>query len=917
MNSMQSPLNFRRRFRGADPRARLRFGNPIVVLLIALAACVATAGTPFWNWRNPTPQGNDYQAVVFGGERFVAVGSGGTIVTSTDGVTWTPAVSGVRASLGTLAYGNGRFVTRGYVSKNLVSDDGVTWVAPEAAVPAEWSKMSTLAFAGGRFWALSRNLHFAATSPDGVTWTKDDAASAANVGRITASAAGDLLLGYDTGTGNLGSPGDGTWNFQEVRMLRSENDGASWSDSGLTGLAALSAGPVQLDGVWMVGGTQAVVEGSGLTFRRALSSSIDGGRTWTVTWSEPSPYGGNAPVFDLKVFNDRAFMLGIQGSLVKSTADGVVMRSDWADTTPGPPITLNAVAAGNDRLVAVGRYGQLLSTANGAEWTSARHSAISGDLRGAAYGDGRWIVAGNTGLATSTDGVDWQALPAAAAYGSGSIAYGNNRWVAGRDLASIGVSTDGGATWTTNPDFKAGLRKVVFAAGRFVGMVTPSGQNERLMWSTDGLLWADAVGTGDHDWSEIAVADDVFYAGGGDSERENGVIVRSVDGANWTTVREVSSTVSAIAGNDYWLVAATFDGQVLTSNDGGVVWALHGNTLSQSHGPPASFVSVGSEIVGVTYYGRIVTTRNGRDWEVEDFNGATMIFDLAFANNQLIAVGNGGVIWESGTSRFVNNSSRARVGTGDNVLIAGLVIGGDRPQQVLVRAAGPALQDRGVGDSLSVPILQLIRADGAIMGVNVGWTTSASPARLAEAAEQVGAFSFSDDNADSAILITLDPGGYTAIVSGAEASTGVALVEVYAVDGEESHLVNLSTRAQVGTGDDILIAGFVVAGDAPQRVLVRGIGPALGVMDVFGALEQPVVKVLRGTAVLATNQGWTTADNAAEIAAAAAEVGAFPLDASLADSSLLLTLNPGLYTVHVVGADNTTGVALAEIYQVP
>jgi hypothetical protein len=130
-------------------------------------------------------------------------------------------------------------------------------------------------------------------------------------------------------------------------------------------------------------------------------------------------------------------------------------------------------------------------------------------------------------------------------------------------------------------------------------------------------------------------------------------------------------------------------------------------------------------------------------------------------------------------------------------------------------------------------------------------------------------------------------------------------------------LANLSTRAQVGTGEAVLIPGFVLAGDAPRRVLVRAIGPGLAAFGVAGALADPTLEVLRGSQVVAANDNWQSQPAGASAATAAVESGAFPLAAGSRDAALVVSLAPGAYTLRVAGVGGATGVALAEIYLLP
>jgi inosine/xanthosine triphosphate pyrophosphatase family protein len=264
------------------------------------------------------------------------------------------------------------------------------------------------------------------------------------------------------------------------------------------------------------------------------------------------------------------------------------------------------------------------------------------------------------------------------------------------------------------------------------------------------------------------------------------------------------------------------------------------------------------------------------------------------------------------------------VGTGADVLIPGFVIAG-APRAVLVRAIGPTLAQFGVSDSLSAPVLTLYDSESKPIASNTGWTTAGNLEALQGATARLGAFALADNSADSALFVTLNPGAYTAQTSGANNTAGVALVEIYE-DGTGfrpgsippgGRLVNAAVRAQVGTGANVLIPGLVVSEGAAKTVLIRAVGPGLTPFGVSGVLSQPVVALFAGSESFVTNSGWNSAANAAEIRATAARVGAFALAENSRDCAILVSLSPGPYTVQVSGANNTSGVALVEVYEVP
>jgi hypothetical protein len=168
------------------------------------------------------------------------------------------------------------------------------------------------------------------------------------------------------------------------------------------------------------------------------------------------------------------------------------------------------------------------------------------------------------------------------------------------------------------------------------------------------------------------------------------------------------------------------------------------------------------------------------------------------------------------------------------------------------------------------------------------------------------------------LVTSLPAGAYTVQVSGVNNTTGVALAEIYEVSSSGTRLANISTRTQVGTGGNIIIVGFVVSGSGTEQLLVRGDGPGLAQFGVPGVLAQPSLSVYNSAgAAVASNTVWGTNTNPSQIASVAASVGAFALTQGSADSAEIVNLQAGAYTMQVSGVNNTTGVALAEAYEVP
>jgi hypothetical protein len=285
------------------------------------------------------------------------------------------------------------------------------------------------------------------------------------------------------------------------------------------------------------------------------------------------------------------------------------------------------------------------------------------------------------------------------------------------------------------------------------------------------------------------------------------------------------------------------------------------------------------------------------------------------------------------SAHLTNLSARAYVGTGGNQLIAGFVVGGTGPKNLLVRANGPSLGSFGITGFLTNPVLSLANVSGSVISSNTGWGNSSVGTTLVALFNQVGAFAWAANSADSALYTSLATGNYTALVSGLNNGTGVGLAEIYDADTgtPTARLTNISARANVGTGSNILIAGFVIAGAGSEKVLIRGIGPGLANYGLTGVLPTPQLALYTSTgALIATDvNGWggspllgpaagvATVTPQSASAAVMAGVGAFSLTAGSADAAMLVTLPSGNYTAQVVGGNSTTGIGLIEIYEVP
>ena len=248
-----------------------------------------------------------------------------------------------------------------------------------------------------------------------------------------------------------------------------------------------------------------------------------------------------------------------------------------------------------------------------------------------------------------------------------------------------------------------------------------------------------------------------------------------------------------------------------------------------------------------------------------------------------------------------------RVQTGNNVGIGGFIITGTLPKHVLLRAIGPSLAGSGVPDPLADPVMELHGPGAFVTITDDNWRDDP----VQEAAILATGIPPAN-NLESAIDATLNPGAYTAIVRGKNSTSGVALVEVYDLNqAVPAKLANISTRAFVSTGADIVVAGFILGSrSGDDRIVVRGIGPSLTVAGLANALANPTLQLRDGNgALLVANDDWQ--DNPAQ----AAELTAAGLaPTNNLESGIAATLPAGVYTALLAGLNNGTGIGLVEVY---
>ena len=257
-------------------------------------------------------------------------------------------------------------------------------------------------------------------------------------------------------------------------------------------------------------------------------------------------------------------------------------------------------------------------------------------------------------------------------------------------------------------------------------------------------------------------------------------------------------------------------------------------------------------------------------------------------------------------SQLLNISTRMQVQAGDNVLIGGFIVTGAEPKEVVLRAIGPSLAAFGIPNPLADPVLELHGGDGSLITMNDNWKDTQQ--------SEIEASGFQPSNdLEAAIISTLDPGNYTAIVSGKNGGTGVGLVEGYDLDqAADSQFANISTRGFVDTGTDVMIGGFILGnGTGSANILIRALGPSLAAFGVTGALADPTLELHDENGVLVmSNDNWKDTQQA-EIEA----TGLPPTDDL--EAAILITVPPTAHTAIVAGKNGSTGVGLVEVYRLP
>jgi hypothetical protein len=622
-----------------------------------------------------------------------------------------------------------------------------------------------------------------------------------------------------------------------------------------------------------------------------LLTSPDG-----VSWTRRTAIPSNS-VVEIAIAGSSYVAVGYRPT--PPTVGAIAFSNDgltWRDVTPGTTLPeLRSVAFGAGRFVAVGKSGALLHSLDGAAWITVPPPTTK-DFWSVRFAAGRFVTVGDAGtVLMSADGLTWENRAVSTAATLAVVAYYRDKWITGN-----------GSNFWTSPDTQTWTQQTTVSRLSFQRLVSVG---------TDVLL-------------APALNDTLFF---------------SEDGETWDsttlTTPATTATLRAAGVGNGTIVLVSTDGRIFqTKIRSSIATAPEIAFVPQSQfvpiGQTVSFFT-GPAIFGTTYQ----WFKNGDP--IEGATGATLtITDALPTHNGVYTAtlsnyaGNATtppatLIVDPNTARLVNLSIRARAGpaSGADILTLGFVVGRSfytsaapgTSKQLLTRGIGPTLQTFGVSDALADPRIEFF--DGATrIGSNDDWGVGTlTAAALTSTFRNVGAFELNIGSKDAALLSNFAPKAYTVQLTSTTAASGQALAEVYDLDTAvtSARLVNVSVRAPVGSAPNFLIGGFVIGGAGTRTVLIRAVGPGLAQFGVTGVLAAPVVTVFSGDRVLMSNAGWGTAENPVSLQAAAQRVGAFALPGGSLDSAVLAMLPAGAYTIQVSGANNTTGIALVEFYEVP
>lgn len=828
--------------------------------------------------------------VVYAGGQWLAVGPIANTSTSGDGVTWTRRDSVVGSTLYASAYGNNLYAAVGVAGVISTSPDGVTWTARTSGVTTD---LRNIAFANGTFVAAGLG-GVILSSTDGATWTRRTSGTTQNLYGAGAIK-GAFVVAGDNGT------------------VLTSTDAVTWTPASIENRTSSFFGAVGADGEGLLFGRAGEVytATTATTYKRATQGNSDArnaviyaGGKFVAVGQAIDPLARNAAVVP-----------------VVTSSDGVT----WTRATANAGFsTLNDVTYAQSRYVAVGEAGRVFTSTDAVTWTERATGSTTQRLAAGASPT-LFVVAGASGsLLTSPDGSTWTARTSGTTNVLRGATFGNNRYVVVGDNGTVLQSADGTAWTAATSGTTAQLTNVSYFDN--VGFLAV-GASGAMLNSTDGITWrivdtgvTDAIGA-------IAQTPIGFLAPIGNA----GTLLMSLDGLNWVRGSiPIDRTVRGVAANASTIVAVGDSGAILTYD---LVDATPAPSVAAA--PRSQTANLGDTV-------RLsVTAQNTSGGAYQWFkDGAPIVganvptftttasasnlgsYAVAIATPTGTVTSAAAVISLAGATSFgrlINLSVLTSVAPAPDSFTMGYVVGGSATvgaKPLVIRAAGPSLGAFGVPGTLDDPKLETF-AGSTKTGENDNWGGSST---LTSALAAVGAFAYTGPTSkDAALTANITTRDNSVVVSSATTTGGgTVIAELYdatptpAFTVTTPRLINVSVRKHLGTG---LTVGFVLGGSVPTKVLVRAVGPTLGVFGVPGTVDDPQLTLFNDKSVkIGENNDW---GGTAELSAAFGSVGAFGLPPTSKDAAVLVTLPPGLYSVQVSGTASSTGVALVEVYEVP
>lgn len=829
--------------------------------------------------------------VLYASDRWIGVGSGGTVVTSTNGINWPRSSSGVTQAINSAAFGAGLVVAVTSGGRIITSPDGLGWTERTSGVTTD---LRSITFANGTFVAVGIS-GVILTSANGTAWTPRTSGVTTNLSGV-GFVKNNFVVGGDAGVGLTSATGE-TWTAASI-------------NGNTTGLLFV-AGSGE-DGLLLGRGGDAYAPTTVASWRRL--------------------YQGSAETKQAVIYAGGRFVVVGQttDTVLRATATPIVFSADGGSWNRAPLNTaftaanvgLNAIAYGIQTYVTTSGAGRIFTSTDASAWTQ-RTSPVAVALNGLAVSPAGFLAVGAAGtILGSADGVTWAARPSGSTQLLRAAAFGNGRYVAVGDGGTVLRSTDG-VTWSTAT---SGVAANLLTAGWWddVGFLV-TGASGTILNSIDGVTWQQRESGISDSIAALTRASIGFVAAAG----FQGTMLVSLDGLSWS--------ISALPADKTIRGLAASAGAIVAVGDSGAVLSFELGEISSPPvivAQPLSRPGVAGDVVRFS-----VTAQNAAgavyQWlkdgaPIRGANSPVYLIPSATpanAGTYTVAITTGsGTVTSSAASlsfgpiadpgRLINLSILTALTSAADSFIFGVVLGGagtSGGKPLLVRAAGPSLTPLGVPNVLADPKLEFFTGTSKV-GENDNWGGGSS---LSAVMASVGAFAFSGPaSLDAAIsLPSLASGANSARISGTGA--GAVIAELY--DATPSgqfvattpRLINVSVLKNIGTG---VTAGFVIGGSSARTVLVRAIGPTLTGFGVAGALADPQFALFSGSTQLGANDNW---GGTAALTAAFDSVGAFQLPLTSRDAALLATLQPGAYTVQVSGVGGTTGVALVEVYEVP